>query len=87
MSAVGVNERSPDREPKTMLSEREGFTSRFGAQWAIDNWSTNTFSPQDFYRMAGYRVAKNVARKGLIRRMRTGTFTDEQAENFIEWVI
>jgi len=70
-----------------MLAACETRTSRFGAQWALRNWSVNTFSPADFYRMIGYRASKKFVFKGLIRRMGNDVFTAEEAEWFIEWII
>ena len=37
--------------------------------------------------MVGYRIARRFVLNGLLRRMREGTFTIEQQDLFIEWVI
>ena len=62
MSAVGVSSRPAHMTNEALVNERQSYVSKFGATWVLNNWSTNTFSPADFYRMAGYRVAKRFVR-------------------------
>ena len=87
MSSVGIMDRPAEYELENMLASCDDRTSKFGAQWAFDNWQSLSFSPVDFYRITGYSFAKRMVKKGIIRRMGDGVFSQEEKECFTEWIV
>ena len=87
MSSVGIAEKPAHIEPENLVADRQSRVSRFGAEWLLEIWGTNTFSPADLFRMFGYRWARKQVINGILRRMRSDTFSEEEKEWFIEWFL
>ena len=61
--------------------------TKYGANWLNNGWPTWTLSPVDFYRIIGYRQAKKMVNKGIMRRMKPEVFVEGESDTFAEWFI
>ena len=63
--------------------------SRYGARWVQTNWGHPgfTFGIGDVYRISGYRFARKMVIRGIMRRMSPDTFYEGERDLIIEWIL
>lgn len=69
------------------MANRQSMAAKYGANWVLESWSENTFSPADLYRTVGYSVAKKMFYSGIARRIRSGCLSEEEQNLLIEYIM
>ena len=89
LSSVGVLEQPERLMRDNFISQREQMVSRYGARWVQDTWTNGNLALNDLYRVVGYRMAKKLLMRGLVRRIghETAVFEEGEREMLLEWIL
>ena len=76
MSSIGISETPDFMKHENMLQNLDGCLAKYGANFMYSHTQGKeiSFTPFDFYRMAGSRLAMNGIQKGMERRMNPAIF-------------